>query len=299
MAKASKQEAARDKSPTRPVAQQIHDKIAAKFGEAVELVDAVDPFTVIKDVILFTEVMRFLRNDPAMQFDFLRSVAGVDWPEDGYIDSVYHLYSYELGHAHVVKFRCPRALPEVPSVEHLWPTANWFEREAYDLLGIVYLNHTDLRRIMLPDDWEGHPLRKDYTEQQEYRGIGTTRASPLAAFKAMDDKRAKAREARGEVAPTPLSSSITPPDDWVDPKERRKAEAAAKAKAAAKTAEKPPEPDEGAPPPIAAAQKAPTVPGSREPAGSATEGPVEDIAKPQPMSGPTTDTKPTSGEGEG
>ncbi|MEQ9503586.1 MAG: NADH-quinone oxidoreductase subunit C [Deltaproteobacteria bacterium] len=292
MAKASKQEEARDKSPTRPVAQKIHEAIAAKFGEAVELVDAIDPFTVVKDVVLFTEVMKFLRHDPSMQFDFLRSVTGVDWPEDGYIDSVYHLYSYPLEHAHVVKYRCPRAAPEVPSVEGLWPTANWFERETFDLLGIIYLNHSDLRRIMLPDDWTGHPLRKDYTEEQDYRGIGTTRASPLAAFKQMDETRAKAREERGEDAPAPIVSKIEPPADWVDPKEKRKAEAAAKAKAAAKAAEKPKAPDEGKPPPVAAAQKAPTVPGAREPVQG--EGPLKDTTTAEQMSGPTV----KDGEGD-
>lgn len=285
MAKADNQDAIRDKSPTRPVARKIHEQIAAKFGEAVELVDAVDPFTVVKDVVLFTEIMKYLRHDPAMQFDFLRSVSGVDWPEDGYIDSVYHLYSYELGHAHVVKYRCARAAPEVPSVEGLWPTANWFEREAYDLFGIVYLNHSDLRRIMLPDDWTGHPLRKDYVEEQDYRGIGTTRASPLEAFKQMDTARAKARDARGEAAPAPLTSPVEPPADWVDPKEKKKAAAAAAAKAKAKTAEKPPASDEGMPPPVAAAQKAPTVPGAREPLQG--EGPAKDTTTAEQMSGPT------------
>jgi NADH-quinone oxidoreductase subunit C len=218
--KPGKQDAARAKSPTRAVAQQIHAAIAARFGESVELVDAVDPYTVVKDVARFLDVMRFLRDDDQLQFDFLRSVTGVDWPEDGYIESVYHLYSYPLGHAHVVKYRCPRAVPEVPSVEGLWPTANWFEREQYDLLGILYLGHSDLRRIMLPDDWIGHPLRKDYIEEEHYRGIGTTRASPLEAFKQMDQARKKAREEKGLPAPPQQKSSIKPPEGWVDPKKK-------------------------------------------------------------------------------
>src|SRR5687768_10535983 len=99
--KAGKQDAARAKSPTRAVSQQIHQVIADRFGDAVELVDAVDPYTVIKDVHRFIEIMTFMRDDDQMRFDFLRSITGVDWPEDGYIDSVYHLYSYPLGHAHV------------------------------------------------------------------------------------------------------------------------------------------------------------------------------------------------------
>ena len=224
--KPGKQDAARAKSPTRAVSQQIHQLLADRYGDAVELVDAVDPYTVIKDVTRFLEIMQLLRDDDQLRFDFLRSVTGVDWPDDGYIESVYHLYSYPLGHAHVVKYRCPRALPEVPSVEGIWPVANWFEREQYDLLGIIYLGHSDLRRIMLPDDWIGHPLRKDYIEQEDYRGIGTTRASPLDAFKQMDDARKKAREEKGlKVELT--KSSIKPPEGWVDPKKKGGAAAAA------------------------------------------------------------------------
>lgn len=208
---ADKQEQARSKSPTRAIAQQLHAVIAEKFADAVELVDAVDPYTVIKDATRFLEIMQFLRQDIRLNFDFLRSVTGVDRPEEECIESVYHLFSYTHGHAHVVKFRCVRAVPEVPSVESIWPTANWFERESYDLLGIIYLGNSDLRRILLPDDWEGHPLRKDYAEAENYRGIGTTRTSPLDAFEKLDEVRRKAREERGEPAPAAIKSSIVAP----------------------------------------------------------------------------------------
>lgn len=276
MAKADKQEAVRAKSPTRPVGQRIHQLIADRFGDAVELVDAVDPYTVIKDVERFTEIMTFLKEDEQCRFDFLRSVAGVDWPDDGYIESVYHLYSYPLGHAHVVKYRCPRAAPEVPSVEALWPVANWFERETYDLLGIIYLHHTDLRRIMLPDDWIGHPLRKDYVEEETYRGIGTTRASPLEAFRQMDEERRKAREERGEAPPPVQHSSIEPPEGWVDPKEKKKQEAARKAAEAKKAAENeaPAEkaaPAEAAPAPEAVKAEKEAPRSSTAPDGTAVE----------------------------
>jgi NADH-quinone oxidoreductase subunit C len=88
------------------------------------------------------------------------------------------------------------------------------------LVGIVYLGHSDLRRIMLPDDWIGHPLRKDYVEEADYHGIGTTRASPLDAFKQMDDTRRKKREEKGEPLPKPLSSPVKPPEGWVPPKKK-------------------------------------------------------------------------------
>lgn len=224
MAKPPPQQQARDASPTRPVAQAIHAKLEAKFGaELVSLQDAVDPFTVVHDGRKFLDVMAHLKDDPDLAFDFLRSVTGVDYPEDGKIASVYHLFSYKHRHAHVVKFLCEREAPEVPTVETLWPTANWFEREAYDLLGIEYLGHSDLRRLLLPDDWIGHPLRKDYTEEQTYHGIGTTRASPLEAFAQMDEERRKAREARGEDAPPPVTSSITTPEGWEPPAKRKPA----------------------------------------------------------------------------
>lgn len=296
MAKADKQEAVRAKSPTRPVSQQIHQLIADRFGDAVELVDAVDPYTVVLDVDRFLEIMTFLKEDDQCRFDFLRSVAGVDWPDDGYIESVYHLYSYPLGHAHVVKYRCARAAPEIPSVEHLWPVANWFERETYDLLGIIYLHHTDLRRIMLPDDWIGHPLRKDYVEQEDYRGIGTTRASPLEAFRQMDETRRKAREERGEAPPPVQQSSITPPEGWVDPKEKKKQEAAKKA-AAAKAAE-PPKPAEAAEPPKPAEVAEPSKPAEAaeaKPAAAPAAFPSD--PKPPPAESPSSEEAPEKDEG--
>lgn len=219
MAKAEGQDEARAASKTRGPSQKFHQILRDRFGEElVTLVDAVDPYTVVHDGARFFEVMRFLKEHPDLRFDFLRSVTGVDYPETQKLASVYHLYSYEHGHAHVVKFLCDRESPEVASVEDLWPTANWFERESYDLLGIVYLGNHDLRRIMLPDDWVGHPLRKDYVEEADYHGIGTTRASPLEAFKLMDDNRRKAREARGEAPAVPRSSPIKPPEGWVAPK---------------------------------------------------------------------------------
>jgi NADH-quinone oxidoreductase subunit C len=208
---ASKQEAARAASPTREVSQRIHARLAEEFGEVLSLEDAVDPYTVVHDVERFLDVMSFLRQDAELDFDFLRSVTGVDYPEDGKIASVYHLFSYRKRHAHVVKFLCDRETPEVPTVEGIWPTANWFERESYDLLGILYTGHSDLRRLLLPDDWMGHPLRKDYVEEQTYHGIGTTRPSPLDAFAKMDETRRKAREERGEPLPAPQQSPIRAP----------------------------------------------------------------------------------------
>lgn len=214
------QEKARAASKTREVGRRIHARIAERFGDTVTLTDAVDPYTVVHDITRFLDVMRFLKEDPELAFDFLRGVTGVDYPDVNKIASVYHLFSYPKGHAHVVKFYCDRASPEVPTVEGLWPTANWFERESYDLLGVIYLGHSDLRRLLLPDDWIGHPLRKDYVEAADYHGIGTTRPSPLEAFRVMDENRRKEREKKGAAAPAPRSSPIKPPEGWVPPKKK-------------------------------------------------------------------------------
>ena len=87
------------------------------------------------------------------------------------LESVYHFLSYQHDHEAVIKIKLDRENPRVASVMDLWPAADWHEREAYDLVGIVYEGHQDLRRILLPDDWEGHPLRKDYKQPEEYHGI--------------------------------------------------------------------------------------------------------------------------------
>ncbi|MAE96542.1 MAG: hypothetical protein CL910_17990 [Deltaproteobacteria bacterium] len=158
----------RQTTVTLPAGQKIHGQLQEVFGaELVELVDAIDPYTVIKDATKFLMIMGHLKSDPDLAFDFLRSVSGVDYPDEeegpGHIASVYHLYSYKHRHAHVVKYMCDREAPEVPSVEKLWPTANWYEREAYDLLGIVYLGHRNRKDFAVIGPlakMTDHPIRE-------------------------------------------------------------------------------------------------------------------------------------------
>ena len=115
---------------------------------------------------------RLLRETEALWFDLFECLSGVDHgPEAGEMEVVYHLCSVVHEHRLVLRVRVPREAPEVPSVASIWPAANWHEREAYDLLGLRFAGHPDLRRILLPDDWEGHPLRKDYQEAESYHGI--------------------------------------------------------------------------------------------------------------------------------
>ena len=105
-------------------------------------------------------------------FDYLACLSGVDQgPEAATMEVVYHLYALVYGYGVALYVSLPRETPEVPSVSDIWRAADWHEREAYDLLGIGFTSHPDLRRILLPDDWQGHPLRKDYQTPDTYQGI--------------------------------------------------------------------------------------------------------------------------------
>jgi NADH-quinone oxidoreductase subunit C len=131
-------------------------------------------FSVDADAIL--DVLRFLRDDEDLKFEVLSDQTAVDWPKQEKIQVVYHLYSYARRHQIVLKVDLPRDNPNLATAENIWKVANWFEREIFDLFGVIFEGHSDLRRIMLPEDWVGHPLRKDYIEQEEYDGISTHRA---------------------------------------------------------------------------------------------------------------------------
>ena len=131
------------------------------------------------------EICRFAATDPAFGMDYLSFVTGVDFPEQGQMEVVYHLFSMARRHELLLKVRVPRDDPRVPTVTPIWGGANWHEREAYDLLGIIFEGHPNLRRIMMTEDWAGHPLRKDYVfedppwlvelatqRQREIEGLG-------------------------------------------------------------------------------------------------------------------------------
>jgi NADH-quinone oxidoreductase subunit C len=108
------------------------------------------------------ELAQFLRDDPELSYTFLENLCGVDYlGRDPRFEVVYHLLSMRNRHRICLKVGLPENDPTVPTLTGLWPAANWQEREAYDLLGIVFADHPNLYRILLPDDWVGHPLRKD------------------------------------------------------------------------------------------------------------------------------------------
>jgi NADH-quinone oxidoreductase subunit C len=123
------------------------------------------------------DVCRELRDHPQTYFDFLANLSGVDYgAESRRFGVVYHLTSIPYQSTIVLKIskdndRDENQLPVFPSVTSVYGAANWHEREAYDMLGIFFEGHPDLRRILLPDDWEGYPLRKDYKNAKFYKGI--------------------------------------------------------------------------------------------------------------------------------
>jgi len=169
---------------------EIITVLEEKFGDRIKAkkADAIDPFVVVEPGDLLA-VCRFLRDDPRMKFELLNCITGVDYleldpkkaPKAGFephTEVVYHFSSFTQRHRFVVKLILPRwkdnkpgELPEVPSVVPLWATADWHEREVYDLSGVWFTGHPDLRRILTSEDWVGHPLRKDYEFPLEYHGI--------------------------------------------------------------------------------------------------------------------------------
>jgi NADH-quinone oxidoreductase subunit C len=152
-------------------AEAIAGRINERFpGACISFIkEGVDPCAMITSSRM-AEVAAFLRADPDLDFDSLMCLSAVDYPP-ATIQVVYHLYSIPKKHKFVMKTDLPRPDPRVPSVEGIWKMANFHEREAFDLLGVIFEGHPDLRRILLPFDWEGHPLRKDYVTPETYRGV--------------------------------------------------------------------------------------------------------------------------------
>jgi len=133
-------------------------KVTSRLGETTIEVE--------KDALL--DIARFLRDDEDMQFALLSDVTAVDYlPQEPRFAVVYHLLSLAHRRRLCLRVWVSEAEAELPSVTGVWPGANWYEREVYDMFGISFTGHPALRRILMPDDWEGHPLQKDYPLGQE------------------------------------------------------------------------------------------------------------------------------------
>ncbi len=166
------------------------DRLKSRFGDAItgSNLTAVDPWIEVAPRDL-PAVCRYLRDEPDLRFDMLNCISGVDYFEPDakkaakvdwqpHVEVVYHMSSLRHKTSLVVKVMLPRwkddkpgQVPEIPTVSDIWSTANWHERETYDLVGVRFTDHPDLRRILCPEDWVGYPLRKDYEMPLEYHGI--------------------------------------------------------------------------------------------------------------------------------
>jgi NADH-quinone oxidoreductase subunit C len=158
-------------------AKEVYDRLEQRFPGKVSSFqgDVQDPYLHVEPDTL-VEICRYLRDQAELRFEVLSDLTAVDRPKEETLQVVYHLYSYSHRHQIVLKVNLQREQPEVSTMEAVWKAANWMEREVFDLFGVVFDGHSDLRRILLPEDWVGHPLRKDYVEQEEYDGITTSRA---------------------------------------------------------------------------------------------------------------------------
>jgi len=146
--------------------QLLTNKLKEKFGDKIqEIINKSGELTVVIDRSVLIDVMTMLRDDADFQFNFLSHVTGVDYLQQAReprYDVAYQLYSIPKTHRVRVRAGVPEDDPTIESVFPLWQTANFHERETFDMFGIIFQNHPDLRRILMPDDWEGHPLRKDF-----------------------------------------------------------------------------------------------------------------------------------------
>ena len=159
-------------------AKDIYTKLKAKFDNKVlDLVEQpqFEPFINVEPTAI-KEISMFLRDEAGLEFDYMANLTGMDNKDS--LGIVYHLYSMQYKHRIVLKVKLNREKPAVPTVERVWKTANWHEREVYDMFGVEFENHPDLERILCPEDWEGFPLRKDYTAPKEYHGIDATPNNP-------------------------------------------------------------------------------------------------------------------------
>lgn len=142
---------------------ELGDHIAKKLGDTLESRTlAHDELTIVVARDQIVSVLRFLRDDPRCRFECLIDICGVDWPgRRERFDVVYHLLSPRQNNRIRIKIQTDESKP-VPSVAGTYPAANWFEREAYDMYGILFSAHPDLRRLLTDYGFQGHPLRKDF-----------------------------------------------------------------------------------------------------------------------------------------
>ena len=154
-----------EQEPQAPEEPRVVSRLREQFGSAVlEVTEALGELTIIVAKDRIVDVCTFLRDDPDLRFDLLSDLTAVDWllqEREPRFQVVYHVLSIPHNERLRLKVGVDEDDPVAPSLVSVWPTANWLEREVYDMYGIRFAGHPDLRRILMPDDWPTHPLRKD------------------------------------------------------------------------------------------------------------------------------------------
>lgn len=153
--------------------EELFEYLKSHFGEEALEFEAeakMEPWINVEAGRIY-DLCKMLRDDEQLDFNYLMCLSGVHYPKEEMLGVTYHLNSTTLGHKLTLKVKVPQDDPKIPSIEKIWKTADWHEREAYDMYGIIFEGHPDLSRILCPDDWEGHPLRKDYEYPEFYQGI--------------------------------------------------------------------------------------------------------------------------------
>lgn len=138
--------------------------LAAGFDPRIQPREKAGAAAITAPVDRLLELTRWLRDDPRLSFDMLCDHTAIDWQAENRFELVYQLYSLEHRHFLTVFVSLPRDSAEAPSLSSVWRIAEWQEREVYDMFGVLYADHPDLRRVLLDDAWTGFPLRKDYQD---------------------------------------------------------------------------------------------------------------------------------------
>ncbi len=193
-------------APENPTATFVQKRFADGL---LDVVEQRGETTLVLQPESIAAVCQALRDAPALRYNFLADITAVDWYErDPRFDIVYHLLSLETRAVVRLKVRVgapDEEAPAVPSVTSVWPTADWYEREIYDLFGVSFTGHPSLRRILMPEDWVGHPLRKDYPVTgialpEPYWGGQVPREQPLPPGTGRQTLRTTEAEAKDAAA---------------------------------------------------------------------------------------------------
>ncbi len=147
---------------------EILEMLNLKFPNKFSQIDGAD--AVLIEPSSWLEIASFLKNDKSLDFNYLMCVSAYDKGDDKTYGVAYNFYSILHAHYFEVRLEVEDGI-EIPSISGLWRAADWHEREAFDMIGVVFENHPNLKRMLLDDDWEGHPLRKKYKEPDYYHGV--------------------------------------------------------------------------------------------------------------------------------